>query len=229
MIDQSMSCRQPCGRVLSWALGHSVFVFFSFLFFQFCELGAGLTIIHKRNEPKLATGQTENYNKKFRILAWFWWALINMATSEKKIPSKYGDFGFFFFSLFPQRNPLYPSHWILWPQCGILPQTKALLGLSQKTVTRLQSFKIDPGDANCSSLQVAAKLTLWGTQQLICSAVSQSQDQNCAVTSTDGFVRSFVGTSRTDSVLFCKNYGKQLVNRIKVFMGKKKRHYSSLL
>jgi hypothetical protein len=37
---------------------------------------------------------------------------------------------------------------------------KALLGLSQKTVTRLQSFKIDPGDANCSSLQVAAKLTL---------------------------------------------------------------------
>ncbi len=32
MIDQSMSCRQPCGRVLSWALGHSVFVFFLFFF-----------------------------------------------------------------------------------------------------------------------------------------------------------------------------------------------------
>jgi hypothetical protein len=41
-----------------------------------------------------------------------------------------------------------------------LPQTKAPLGLSQKTVTHLQSFKIDPGDANGSSLQVAAKLTL---------------------------------------------------------------------
>ncbi len=27
-----MSCRQPCGRVLSWALGHSVFVFFLFFF-----------------------------------------------------------------------------------------------------------------------------------------------------------------------------------------------------
>jgi hypothetical protein len=77
-----------------------------------------------------------------------------MATTDFVFPSK---FGFFFSSFFPQRNPL---HWILCLQCGILPQTKALLGLSQKTLTRLQSFKIDPGDANCSSLQVAAKLTL---------------------------------------------------------------------
>ncbi len=133
MIDQSMSCRQPCGRVLSSALGHSVFVFFLFFFSTLWgRCRTCRTNYHPQEEwAKFGYRSDRKLEQKIQN------PCLVLVSSNK-----YGDFRLFF-SL---------KIWRLWLSFFFFPPNKSFVPLALDFVTAVWNFA-----TNKSTSRIIAK------------------------------------------------------------------------